>query len=359
MYRKFDTNILISYLDGANGQYLDFIADMLGVQRLGEQPASIASTEQNVKFYVDVGTFGDINGGLPITIPAGTIISTGDASTGVTYVVPYTTILSSSDTFAYIAAESTRTGSDQNVGADQLIFHNFTNYAGVGNNSLKVTNDAEITVAQDVESDTNLRYRCSNAVLAAEAANETSLRLAALTVPGVADVIIIPFYQGIGTTGMLMKSVTPSVPQGLVAAVQNVVDAQKAMGEIVNVRGPNETGFSCVVTLTLRRKLSPNDESSIIQAATSNLTTYINSLDIGEDFIVNEAVERVMSASAEIKNMGVANQPFDSLFIYKQSKIQDNKIRSTLLGDYTPNADERIIVETVFAGTTPILIKTA
>lgn len=359
MYRKFDTNILISYLDGANGQYLEFIGDMLGVSRLGEQNASVSSAEKNVKFYVDVGTFGSINGGLPITLPAGTVVSTGPGATGITYIVPFTVILSTSDTFFYVPAQSTRTGSDQNVGSRQLVYHDFIGYADTINNSLKVVNDAEISVAQDVESDTNLRFRIANRVLAAEAANETSIRIAGLSIPGVADLVLLPFYKGIGTTDLLIKATVPSVPEGLLLAVQNTVDAQKAAGTIVTVRGPKETGFSMTATLTLRRKLSSTEESSLISAATANITNYINSLDIGEDFIVNEAVERVMATSAEIKNVGIANQPFDSLFIYKESKVQDSKIRNTLLGDYTPDADERIIVENRFAGNTPILIKIA
>lgn len=359
MYRKFDTNILISYLDGANGVYLEFLADMFGIERLGEQSASISSAERNVKFYVDVGTFGDINSGLPISIPAGTIVSTGPGATGISYLVPFTVILSTTDTFFYVPATSTRAGSDQNVGSRQLVFHDFIGYTDSINDSLKVVNDAEISIAQDVESDTNLRFRVANRVVSAEAANETSIRIAALSVPGVADLILLPFHKGIGTTDLLIKATVPSVPDGLLLAVQNIVDSQKASGTIVTVRGPRETGFSIVGTLTMRRKLSSTEESSIISAVTSNITTYVNSLDIGEEFIVNEAVERVMATSAEIKNVGVANQPFDSLFIYRESKIQDNKVRNTLLGDYTPDSDERLIVESRFAGNAPILFKIA
>ncbi len=359
MYRKFDTNILISYLDGANGQYLEFIGDMMGVSRLGEQNASISSAEKNIKFYVDVGTFGDINSGLPISIPAGTLVSTGAGGTGVVYMIPFTVILSSADTFFYVAAQSIRAGSDQNVGSRQLVYHDFIGYSDSVNNSLKVVNDAEISVAQDVESDTNLRYRIANRVVAAEAANVTAIRIAALSVPGVADLIILPFYKGIGTTDLLIKATVPSVPDSLLTVVQNTVDEQKASGTIISVRGPKETGFSMTATLTMRRQLSATEQSNIIAAVSANITTYINSLDIGEEFIVNEAVERVMATSAEIKNVGVANQPFDSLFIYKESKVQDTKVRNTLLGDYTPDADERIIVENRYAGNTPILIKIA
>ena len=104
--------------------------------------------------------------------------------------------------------------------------------------------------------------------------------------------------------------------------------------------------------------MSAAEESSILNSVTSNVSDYINSLDIDEELIVNEMIERVMSTSDEIKNIGSATKPFDSLYIYKPTKLDDNKIRSTLIGDYDPEEDERVIVETTYAGNTPILFRT-
>jgi len=103
--------------------------------------------------------------------------------------------------------------------------------------------------------------------------------------------------------------------------------------------------------------LSNVEETNIINTVTNNVTDYINSLDIGEDFIISETVERVMATSDQIKNIGVANQPFDSVYIYRPSKLEDNKVRSILLGDYDPEDDERVIVETEYAGNIPILFR--
>lgn len=358
MYRKFDLNIAQSFLGSAEGKYLEFIGDMMGVAKLGQQTAEVTSSERNVRFYVDTGTFGDINSGSSITITSGTIISTGEAASGIKYIVPYNVILSSSLSETYVAVRATKAGSVSNVGARQLKYHNFTNYSDSANNSLNVINDAEIIKGEDGETDTNYRFRISQQTTAAESANQTAIRLAVLTTPGVADVVIIPWFRGIGTFDVLVKSTTPVLPAGLISTVEESVSKQTAQGCAYRVRGPVEIGFSLTGTLTLRKKLSSQEETNLINAVTSNISDYVNSLDIDEELIVNELVERVMSTSDSIKNVGSANKPFDNMYIYRPTKLEDNKIRNTLIEDYNPAEDERIIVETQYAGNTPVLIRT-
>ncbi len=359
MYRKFDVNIALPFLDGAEGKYLDFLGDMMGVPRLGEQPARVSLAERNVKFYVDTGTFGTINGGEPILITAGTVVSTGTAGSGISYTVPYNVILTAGESEAFVAAQSSRPGSSQNVGMKQLVYHTFTNYADTLNNSLKVTNDAEILTGQSVETDTNYKYRISNKVVSSEQANLTAVRIAALSVPGVADIVLLPFHRGIGTLDMLIKSTTPNASDGLIAAVQESVDRITSQGIVTTIRKPKETGMSLTATLTFRKVLPSNEQQAIITSVTNVLTDYINNLDINEEFIVNEALERAMSVSNDIKNVGTAGKPFDTIYIYRQTKLEDNKVRSRVLGDLAPKADERLIVENQFAGSTPILVRTA
>jgi len=358
MYKKFDLNVAQTFISAAEGKYLDFIGDMMGVERLGQNTAEVSSAERNVKFYVDAGTFGDINGGNSITLTSGTIVSTGSSSSGVLYSVAYNVILSSTLSETYVPVRAVKAGSDANVGARQLRYHNFTNYSDSGNNSLNVINDAEVIKGEDGELDTNYRFRISQQTLAAESANMTAVRLAVLTTPGVADVLVLPFFKGVGTFDILLKSVTPVLPDGLIAAVNESIFKVVAQGIDYTVRGPREIGFSAVVTLTMRKKLPSQDETNIRNAVTSNLSDYVNGLDIAEDLIVNEMVERVMSTPDEIKNVGVASKPFDNLYIYKPTRLEDNKVRNTLIGDYSPQEDERVIIETQYAGNTPILVTT-
>jgi uncharacterized phage protein gp47/JayE len=357
MWTQFDVNMVQSYLSGAEGKFLDYIGNMMGVERLGESTASISSADQIVKFYTDIGTFGDINGASSISISAGTIISTQKNGTGVRYIVPFTVVLPSDQDTFYIPVESIISGSNANVGAKTLIYHDFTSYTDVLNNTLKITNESEIANGRFVENDTNYRFRIANQVLASERANDTAVRLASLIVPGVSDAVVLPFARGIGTYDVLIKATTPKVPTTLISAVQESVNAVSALGIVPLVRKPREIGVSLVGTLTLKRKVSSADEASIIQAATDNVINYINNLDIGEELIVNEIVERVLSTSDVIKNIGVTGKPLDSLYIHKPSKLEDSKTRETLITDYAPEYDEKLFVEDQYAGSTPILFR--
>jgi hypothetical protein len=117
--------------------------------------------------------------------------------------------------------------------------------------------------------------------------------------------------------------------------------------------------MSMLGTLTLRERLSNNDENNLISAVTNNIVDYINNLDIGEDFIVNEAVERIMATSDVIKNIGEATKPLDRVYIHRPTLLEDNRVRSTLLGDFDPENEEKLLVEDTYAGPTPIQFRVA
>lgn len=357
MWNQFDINMVQSFITGAEGKYLDYIGNLMGVERIGENTAKIASTDKILKFYTDIGTFGNINSNNSISIPAGTVISTQEGGVGIRYFLPYGVILPSGSSEFWVTAESVLPGTKYNVGSKTLVFHDFTNYTDVLNNSLKITNEIEIATARSVESDSNYRFRIANQTLAAAKANETAVRMAALVIPGVADVILTPYANGIGTFDLLIKSTSPTVPDGVILAVQAAMRNIVAMGIVPTVRKPREIGVAITGTLIFRKKISETDQQSIIAAVTDNVINYINNLDIGEELIVNEIIERVMATSDLIKNIGSANKPFDSIHLYKPSKLEDNRMRTTALGDYSPEADEKLFVENMYAGTTPILFR--
>jgi uncharacterized phage protein gp47/JayE len=357
MYTKFDTNLAQAFVYGAGGQYLDFIGNLLGVSRISPQTASSPAIEKSVRFYEETGTFGSINSGSNITIPANTIISTGVGATGIQYKIPFNTILRSGDSQLYVDVESIRLGSSSNVGIKQLIHHNFTNYTDVLNESLKVINDVEITRGADIESDTNYKFRITNQTLVSEGANITAIRLAALTVPGVSDVIVIPFFSGIGTFEILVKSISPTITTGLLNAITRSVESVTALGCVSYVRGPKEVGIAMTANLILRQRVTPTEETAIINATVNNVSNYIDNLDIGQELILQEIIQIILASSDLIKNVGTYIKPFESVYVYKPTKLETSKIRSTLIEDYTAASDERVIVENVYAGTTPLLFR--
>ena len=357
MWTQFDLNIAQAFIDGADSKFLNYIGDLMGVERLGEKSANVSSSDRNIRFYVDLGTFGDINSGNSIILTQGTLIGTTTAGGGIQYRVIVNTVLAASDNEAYIAVQSVRSGSNVNVGAGQLKYHNFSDYTDSINDSLKVTNDTEIIYGQDIEGDINYRYRITNQILNLEKANATAIRLAALVTPGVADIIDIPYHRGIGTYDLMIKSVTPSISDSLIANVQEAIDGVTSQGINPKARGPKEMGISLSGTIYLKRKVTPKEQDEIVSTVTDNVSTYINNLDINEEFVINQIIERVLATSDNIKTIGTSTKPLDNLFLYSVSKLEDNKVRSTLLTDYQAATDERIIVENVYAGSTPIVFR--
>jgi uncharacterized phage protein gp47/JayE len=311
-----------------------------------------------VIFYTFAATFGAINGGSDITITKGTRLwtspSTAGADDSTYYYVTGDVILPSAASQQSIPVSATQQGNISNVGQDTLTNHDFENYSDFENGTLLVRNRASITSGRGLESDEDFRYRISKQVTASEMGNETAIRLAALSVPGVADVSMVPYVRGLGTFAVYIKSLEARVSDELVDAVQDTVDTVQSFGNRGYALKPKEIGIEMILSLTYRESITARDRASINRDVVGTMYDYINNLDIAEDFIVNEVVQRVMQVDDRIKNVGVANKPIDDLKMWKTSRTADNRVRYTLNGDYTAAFDEKVLVE--YSLTTPITI---
>lgn len=342
-YQDFDINFLRTFLPFAQGRFLDYIGDMVNVVRLGATRASATTASQMVKAYVESGTFGDINSGSDIFIPVGTQISTLPNNEGVVFRLVEGVVLNAAASEAFISVEAVRDGTLGNLGANQLQYSTFNSYAdGTG---LLFNNVGIINTGREVESDTNYRFRISNQALSAEAANETAIRLALLVIPGVSGLVTIPYARGIGTFDYLIQTVVPNTPQPVIDACQEAIARVQAYGISGRALRPRLTGMSLTISITWRGDATQTDRDQIKRNIAIAVQDYINNLAIGEEFIYNELIQRVMDVDNKIKNIGTAAQAIDQIFIYRESKLQDNSLKEELLGDYTPSADERLIIE--------------
>jgi hypothetical protein len=348
-YKTFDSNLAQALLSGATGPFLDLLGDVFNVQRLQQEAAITTTGEQNLNFFVLTGTFGDINSNNNILIPAGTIISneeiTDDTTDATRYLLLEDVILPATSSQVFASAEAVDTGSSFNTAIDTLQFHNFTNYTDTANSTLKATNSAAIVTGKDIESDTNYKFRISQQTTSSEKANLTAIRLASLSVPGVADILIDRYARGIGTFDVIIRSIAPRVSSALVRTVQTAIDEVEAIGDRGLARAPEEVGLEIRYSLLYRENLA-DDDKALLEVATANAVEgYVNNLAIGEDFIINEVVQRVLEIDDRIKNIGQANKPLDDIFEYRDSEVQDNRVRRTLLGDRIAEANQRIIIE--------------
>lgn len=348
-YQIFDTNLANTFVSTARGEALDLIGELVGLERLPPVTAGTIIGSQNVIFYVATGTFGAINGNAIITIPKGTRIWSTPSAVGsddsIIFLVSQVTELPIAGNEVALPVEATQQGEVFNVGQDTLTNHNFQGYLLSEDGTLLVRNKAAITNGRDIESDADFRFRISRQVTASEMANETAIRLAALSVPGVADVEIVPYVRGLGTFGVYVKSLDARVADDLVQAVQESIDIVQALGNRGFSLKPKEIGIEMDLTLTMRETVTVNQQSDIARTVVNAVYDYVNNLNIGEDFIVNEVVQRVLEVDERIKNVGVANKPIDDLKVWVTSRVADNRIRYTLPGDYTAAFDEKVLIE--------------
>jgi len=344
-YESFDLNMARAFVSAAPGQYLDLIGDLLGVTRTSSVAATIDGDLEIVKFYVDTGTFGDINGGNAIVVNEGSVISTQPNQNGITYRVTSTETLLASASAGFVSAEAIQPGTAGNVGADSLVYHNVIDYSDVDNGTLKVTNVHPIANGANLESDANFRYRISNRVLEAQAANETSIRLSVLSTPGVSDVLIVPRYRGIGTFGLIIESVTPTVTQNLLDDVTARVELMQGLGTIAYIRGPKEAGLTIRTTVEYGQQYDQDALDDIEDELDNTIRSFVSDLGIGDEWSVNRMVSEMFRVSSKIKNFGIAGTPLEEVYVYTESKVQDNRVKERLLGDYSPDSDERVIIE--------------
>ncbi len=349
---EFEQATLRSYLDGATGQWLDLVAKMVGIKRITSTPSSISSADKLIKFS-------RLDASEPVTIPAGTIISTEENQGGVRYqTVVQLEMPAGVDGFEkYVSVISMSTGSSQNVAKGALKFHSLTDHQDIS-----VTNEADVVIARDQENDNSLRFRISNQVFSAEKANLTSIRTAALNVSGVSDVVVLPFRMGIGTFHVIVKAQTPTVPESLIGSVRERLYFVKAAGVSFDVRAPRETGISMEMDITLFKSVDSTRQKLIQKNIQQVVMSYLDNLDIGEGIIINELVQRVMAVDDNIKNMGSAGRPINKIIRWDEMETDPTKRISSIVFnaladpvDMMAGDDEKFFTETDFSSN-PIFV---
>jgi len=349
-YRYFDQELLQVFVKYASGQNLDLLGELVGISRYKATRAEIDSGTQVQKFYVQGGgTFGSINSGSSITIPAGTEVRTRVTPDTDTEAIKYRIIedltCSSSARTAYASIESIEYGTVSHVGQGMLVLHNFENYSDYLNASLKTTNLESITYAREDESDDNFRYRIINQTLAAETANSVAIRMAGLSVPGVRDIMLDEYAYGIGTGAVYVESTVVPVSTNLLEVVQSQVDRVKAFGSDIIVKAPTAVGVEIAVTLNLYKLLSPEDDEDLRLRVIDHLYKYINDLGISISLEAVELEKEILSVDSNIKSIGTTVQPIDELYIWKYSYSEDNRRSYKIVNDYSTYDFERLMVE--------------
>ena len=341
-----------SLLPFATGDNLDFLGEMYGIPRLDGSTASSSSSDGNFIFYVQSGTFGDINSGSDITVPAGTVLSTGSV-TGPTYTTDYVVTLPAALSSVSFSATCTLDGEVGNISEGAITNHNFQGYTSFRFGSLLVTNNFGIVSGDDEETDTDYQYRINLKLSSKNGAAEADLTLAILNVPGLQNVI---FQRQAGTYLCYVYAVSPTVPTSTLQMVQAQMNTATAWPIVGTAVQPDLIGISLSTTITFVSGATSSQQQSAIANAVSAAAGYINNLSIGQTLVINDISDAILSSDPNILDIGQPNQPLTSIYIWR-SRDDGTRYSRYLIADYTPAIGERIVVEPSI--TTPIVLTAA
>ncbi len=338
-------NLVLSLLNGASGVYLDFLGDLVGIPRQAARPASALGASSILKVSgPGEETAGELNSGEPIVIPGGTLLTSQDG----TFI--YSTIGSvtwlATDEEVSISARSVRVGEDGNISAGTLNSISFTGYAAHPALKLTVTQQSAIENGVSADPDDLYRFRIQNAVLAAEQANATSVRLAALSIPAVADAVALPLFRGIGTADIIIDTILGEVTADTVDQVRSVIARTSALGMDLDVRAPKLIGLELVFTVKFVNGASERIKAEAKTALRSVISDLVAEVSMGGYMTVNDIAFGARNAHQAIADIGRPNRPIDEVVIWRPSVVRSRT--PFLLPDgknINLEFDERLLLE--------------
>jgi uncharacterized phage protein gp47/JayE len=293
-YEALSVNHAQAFLSQASGPYLDLHGALFGVRRREPTMAWVAREDNAIRFYVATGTLydrlpkaGDVSRGM---IPKGTTVTSADGT--IAYTVEENVIFDRSATEVYAPARAQAVGTAYNVGAHVLRKHS------LAATDVYVTNPVSISTGTQEESDSSYRARISAAILVAQRANESSIRLAALSAPGVADVRLVPFKYGAGSFKIVVIPIGNRVPVDTLEMVRRNVETVAAFGIYFTVAEPKYRRFSVVVSLALSPGSSESDRDVARASAERAILDYVGEIQMGGTLVIT-ALGAAIRASDE------------------------------------------------------------
>lgn len=153
------------------------------------------------------------------------------------------------------------------------------------------------------ETDDDYRYRISQQCLVLASSNETAIRLAALTTEGVYDVKLKPYAMGTGTFTVIVIVEAGYDADIVNDAVINKISETVGYGIKFKVVTPTLTYVKFKYKLYLKDNVSDADAQTIKYEVQSNLADYINTLEVGEDILIDKLTQVIMNTSENILNI--------------------------------------------------------
>jgi uncharacterized phage protein gp47/JayE len=223
---------------------------------------------------------------------------------------------------------------------------NFESYTTFPNTQLKVSNVSSIENGQEPDSDSFYRHKITNALLAAETGNLTAIRLAALTIQSIADVVILPLFRGVGTADLILDTTDGSVSNVILESVARSVSVVKSLGMDILTRAPKLVGLEIAMDVRYVKGTSIPDKQQINSNIRQSVMDLIASTQMGQTLNLNSISNAIMNSDKRIADIGSPGKPLSEVILWRDSLVTGGR-RPTLVRDANLPLliDERLTLE--------------
>lgn len=181
----------------------------------------------------------------------------------------------------------------------------------------------------EVGDDEAFRYRITKQIQIVASANKMAIRLAALSVDGVQDIMMKRFTHGTGSYSIYVISEAAITPQSLLDSVQDAIEDCEAFGVRGEVFRPIVLAVEMKIRLIFNKTVPDLDRKLSIAQSQDAVQNYVNSRNVGMPLSTNDIIKIIQEIHPGIEE--------SILFDYKI----DN--RPVLAVDQHPAWNERYI----------------
>lgn len=326
-------------IGNAVGGQLDQIGQDMGLPRYAETFAFSQRRDQNLAFYVSGGTFGSLNGGSDIVVPAGADIfsneNENDLGSRIIYKTTTDVTLYADRSVAYIDVRAVASGNKANIGGGMLVNHNFTNYsAGTG---LLVINFFSVLNGRPEENDRNYKFRLSRRYDTLVSSNDTKLHLTSLRVPGVLDTKIIQGYYGVGTVGVVVLGPENQTNLGVVRAVQSRLNELEGPSSRYMAVPATAVYLDIEMQVRATGALTATQKRQFEMTVRRALKNYFRSQGINGTISLRDTATELAAYNAgtiKLTSLGRTEEVFETVYIRKGPSSSSTTERDTLKNPY-------------------------
>lgn len=295
-------------LSTSRGDDLVQLGSSKGVGKKFNTTAFVTEQELNLAFYVESGTFGDINGGSSISVPEGTVVysapNNNELGATIRYTLTKAYTFDSTQALQYVSARAETSGAIGNVGQGVLRNHEFTSYVDFNNSSLKVLNFYPILNGSETERDDQYRFRISQNYNRLQQNSDARILLTSLEVPGVLEVKSISGYFGIGTVGVVVLGADNQSNQSLIEAVQARLNRFNGPAGRMQAVPATQAQIDLELEIKTTRQLNQAEQARMRAQVRRTCTNYFRSIGLAGTIRFDELARTIQTATKGLVSLG-------------------------------------------------------